>query len=486
MIVVSVSAWFGLAWKRGRSLRVWALLVVAATGPATVLGEETKGPCGCDAEERFATNGELLTYIRKLEERISQLEARVAGTSGAATASGSDVALLPERASSAARADRPNRPEDLGRLSDAFTANFFLDGYYGYNLNRPLGRINLLRAYDVTSNNFTLSQGGVVLESLPDVENGRRYGGRLDLQFGQATETLQGGAQNEPRPQVYRNIFQAYGTYDFPVGSGLNVDFGKFASALGYEGNYAKDQINYSRSYWFNFLPFYHTGFRTTYEFTDTVSLTNWVANGANQTEDFNGFKSTAFLLNLKPAEGISWNLNYYVGREGRDLVPILNPGFPVLPTQPGLSVTPVDRAPDGRLQVFDTYVSAVVGKKLLLVGELDLVTGRTFRYEALARASGGAAYARYQFTSRFGLGGRFGYINDDGGLFSGTSQKLMDTTLTGTYRLADTVQARLEYRRDLSNRDFFLTDTLGRLKKEQNTLTLGLIWSFGAKSGAW
>jgi hypothetical protein len=41
-----------------------------------------------------------------------------------------------------------------------------------------------------------------------------------------------------------------------PIGNGLTMDFGKFASSLGLEGNYAKDQINYSRSFLFNYLPY--------------------------------------------------------------------------------------------------------------------------------------------------------------------------------------------------------------------------------------
>ena len=53
---------------------------------------------------------------------------------------------------------------------------------------------------------------------------------------------IQGSPANEPRPNVYRNVWQAYGTYVFPVGTnGLQADFGKFASMLGYETNYAKD-----------------------------------------------------------------------------------------------------------------------------------------------------------------------------------------------------------------------------------------------------
>ena len=104
--------------------------------------------------------------------------------------------------------------------------------------------------------------GGARHGSAPDVTAGRRFGRRVDLQFGQATETVQGGPANEPRPDVYRHIWQAYGTYVFPVGRGLQADFGKFASKLGYETNYAKDNNQFSRAYLFNFLPFYHSGLR--------------------------------------------------------------------------------------------------------------------------------------------------------------------------------------------------------------------------------
>ena len=59
----------------------------------------------------------------------------------------------------------------------------------------------------------------VALESVPDADAGRRFGGRVDLQYGQATETLQGNLANEPRPWVYRNIFQAFGTSRLLIGS---------------------------------------------------------------------------------------------------------------------------------------------------------------------------------------------------------------------------------------------------------------------------
>jgi len=210
------------------------------------------------------------------------------------------------------------------------TVNLTVDGYYGYNFNRPLGGINLLRAYDVLSNSFSLNQAAVIFEQAPKVDAGRRFGARLDLQFGQATETVQGSAVNELRPQVYRHIWQAYGTYVVDLGKGLTVDFGKFASALGFETNYTKDNFNYSRSYFFNFLPFYHFGFRTAYPFNDKFTATYWLVNGRNQSEDFNGFKSQAALLTLKPTKHITAQANYYVGQEQRVRTSILNPTFPL------------------------------------------------------------------------------------------------------------------------------------------------------------
>ncbi len=106
-----------------------------------------------------------------------------------------------------------------------FTFAVALDTYYDFNFNRPIGRVNLLRAYDVLSNNFSLNQANAIVESVPDLDAGRRFGGRLDLQYGQATETLQGSGANEPRPWAYSNIFQAYGTLVLPVETRANARF---------------------------------------------------------------------------------------------------------------------------------------------------------------------------------------------------------------------------------------------------------------------
>lgn len=421
------------------------------------------------------TDGErfLLNKITELEARLAALEKR--------------LAIQPAPVQPAAPPPTAVRPETVPeppRWWQDTTASLYFDGYYAWNTNRPVGRVNLLRAYDVTANNLGINQTGVVVERAPKAAS--PWGYRLDLMYGQATETLQGGAQNEPRPQVYRNLFQAYGTYVLPVRRGVTIDFGKWASALGTEGNYTKDQINYSRSYFFNLLPFYHMGVRTTLPVNDRLSVSYWLVNGANQTEDLNGFKSQLGQAILRPAKNLTWTLNYYSGQEQRDLVPSLNPGLPLLPTQPGLSTTGLRPLLRGRLHIIDTYATWNVNSRLLLGGELDYVVNRVEKTGPGQVVTGGAGYLRYQLTGKAYFGQRYTRLNDRAGLFSGTSQSLNDLTSTFGYRPADGFEARLEFRRDFSNAPFFLRRTAGDLARQQSTYTLGLLWWFGGKTGGW
>jgi hypothetical protein len=431
---------------------------------------------------------EMEARIDALEKRVAQLEQELQSTAVAHPPADRQT-VLPAPAPGPQTSAAP--PPSTTEPPPAVDVNLLLDGYYGYNFNNPLGHINLLRAYDVLSDNFTLNQAVVMVERQVDPANGRRFGARLDLQFGEATETLQGNPNNEPRPQVYRHIFQAYGTYVAPFGRGLTLDFGKWASALGIEGNYTQDDINYSRSYFFNFLPFYHFGVRAAYEFTGSLSVQYWLVNGANQSEDFNSAKSQNFEVTFKPVKTLSWTTNYYFGNENISIVPIYNPGPPVLPTQPGLSTNVIQPAPNGLTHIFNTYATWNVTPKLTFALEADDVIHRYLANSAPQRVTGGAAYAQYKFNDRFALGTRAEYLNDPNGLFSGVSQALKENTVTFDYVPSlglpgNGFLVRMEWRRDYSNQPFFLTNIPGVLKKEQNTATLGLIWWFGPHSGSW
>jgi putative OmpL-like beta-barrel porin-2 len=444
-------------------------------------------------QEMQARISKLEAEVSELKVIVSRMQPRVVATDAAAPVS---AAVQPAPVSQPALKQetlqtvlQPGDNKVLSFLRET-TVNVSLDGYYAYNFNDPVGRVNLLRAYDVLSNEFSLNQAGIVFEHAPDAATGRRWGGRLDLQFGQATDTLQGNPANEPRPQIYRNIFQAYGTYIIPAGKGITVDFGKWGSSLGIEGNYSKDQINYSRAYWFDFLPFYHMGVRVSAPISDRFTLNYWVVNGTNQVEATNGFKDELFGFTAKPAKNMVWTMNYYLGQEHPDRA-VVPPTSPI-PVQPGLSFVAITPAPNGKTHIFDSYVTWQTTAKLSFALEGDYFLQRLWKNEAPGQSSapshvaGGAAYVRYQFNPKIALATRAEYLSDRGGLFSGLTQALKENTVTFDYTVADGFLMRYEWRRDFSNKPSFLTDVQNVLSKDQTTATVGLIWWWGRKEGPW
>lgn len=457
--------------------------------------------------------------VRQLEQMVLDLQRRVAvleqenrslrpqTPAAAATGSGpqSAVALavasneirtedsssaVPAQAAAAPASPATSPASELpGTLAGGATLNYYFDGYYEYNFNHPVGRVNDLRAYDVLSNTFSINQADFIFDLEPDLTVHRRYGFRIDLQYGQATETLQGNPANEPRPEIYRNIFQAYGSYIVPVGHGLNVNFGKWASSLGIEGNYAKDQMNYTRSWFFYFLPFYHEGVRTSYTVNDKLALNYWVVNGTNQSEPTNGYRDELFGYVLTPAKSLSWTMNYYLGQENPDTVAANNCPVPV---QPGLCEAPITPAPNGKTHIFDSYATWQATQKLTLAGEGDYYIARTWANAGPGESSapghldGGAAYLQYQLNPRTALAMRSEYLSDSDRLFSNASQDLKEVTGTWKYSLSDNFDAFLEYRHDWSNLRYFITSNPASPSGHQDSATLGLVWWYGGKQGSW
>lgn len=457
----------------------------------------------------------LLTRVTELESELKQRqpassESSEKGVSVSAAVSAAGAATVTPLAASSpawpspaagpgqsASVEAPNEPAVAGNRANldflhGATLNFALDEYYSFNFNSPVGRVNALRAYDVLSNNISLNQADIVFERAPDASSGTPFGVRLDLQFGQATDTLQGNPANEPRPEIYRSIFQAYGTYVAPLGNGLTLDVGKFGSSIGIEGNYTKDQMNYSRAYWFDFLPFYHMGVRASYKVNDELTLNYWVVNGTNQAEATNGFKDELFGFTATPNKKMTWNVNYYFGQEHPDRIEVASSG--PIPVQPGLTFAAISPAPNGKLHIFDSYGTWQAAPKVTFALEGDYVIEREWSstVTALGQSSaplhviGGAAYAKYQFSPKFALAGRAEYLSDRGGLFSGITQALKETTATFDYKLSEGFLMRYEWRRDFSNQPSFFTDKNGVLSKQQQTASVGIVWWFGGKEGAW
>lgn len=475
----------------------YVLMALASLLQGQGQAQQTASRAANDSPENLQRRVEQLeTEVSELKQIVKQLQSSesvavgrfpVPAPAQSGTATEAMAAPLPQVAVAPAAGEKDHKAADF--LRDT-TINLGLDTYYEYNFNNPVGRVNLLRAYDVLSNEFSLNQASVVVEHAPDVSAGRRWGARLDLQFGQATDTLQGNPSNEPRPDIYRNIFQAYATYVAPIGRGINIDFGKWGSSLGIEGNYTKDQMNYSRAFWFDFLPFYHMGARVTIPLNDRFSIDYWIVNGTNQVEATNGFKDELFGFTAKPKKSVNWTFNYYLGQEHPDRVAATNCG--PIPVQPGLCFTAINPAPNGRTNIFDSYATWQAAPKLTLVLEGDYFIERLWKNAAPGESSapshvdGGAAYIQYQLNPRFALATRAEYMSDRGGIFSGLTQAVKENTVTFDYKLSDGFLMRYEWRRDFSNQPSFYSNVQGIFNKSQNTVGVGLVWWWGGKEGAW
>jgi len=473
---------------RSSILPLFAFLFFAPS--VLVLQAQTTDTALARAAEIHELRQELIAInarLTKLEDAETTNTANVAPDENAAALRAASATLSTGNAPPKASETQALTTTDRATLDffNGTTINMFVDGYYAYNFNNPIGRANLLRAYDVSSNAFSLNQADFIIEHAPDPANGKRFGARIDLQFGQATETLQGNTANEARPEIYRNIFQAYGTYVAPIGSGLSIDFGKWASSLGIEGNYTKDQMNYSRSYWFDYLPFYHAGIRASYAFTPRISGHYWMVNGTNQTEALNNFKDEMLGFEVKPRKSIDWVLNYYLGQEHPDFEYVTT-AAPGLPEQQGLPFQPIVNPPKGKLHIFDSYATWTASPKLTFALEGDYVISRDQTYSAPMHTDGGALYARYQFNPLLAVAGRTEYLSDRGALYSGKVQALKEFTFTFDQTVANGFLVREELRHDYSNQPYFLTDTLGNLSNSQTTATIGLVWWFGGKQGVW
>jgi len=180
--------------------------------------------------------------------------------------------------------------------------------------------------------------------------------------------------------------------------------------------------------------------------------------------EDFNGFKSTHFMLSKSFGKSLTWTGGYYAGREGREASPETG----------------------GRTHIVDTYLSWSATPKLTLAGEGDYMVVRTRADSSPAHLTGGAAYVRYQLLPAVYLAGRYEYVSDRGGILSGATQALKEATITASYQPVNGFQIRWEFRHDDSNQPFFPARASGIVRKEQNTALVGLLWWLGGKQGAW
>jgi uncharacterized coiled-coil protein SlyX len=160
------------------------------------LPQESATPSAIDEQDPAKLSRqvtELSALVQKLQARLNDLEEKLKAVERSPTTASSSQDENAQQEPTLAKsftdqATSPQNPvERDANILRGTTVNFLLDGYYGYSFNNPIGRANLLRAYDVSSNAFSLNQADLVIENAPHPAHAKRFGLRFDLQYGQAT-----------------------------------------------------------------------------------------------------------------------------------------------------------------------------------------------------------------------------------------------------------------------------------------------------------
>ena len=320
-----------------------------------------------------------------------------------------------------------------------------VDGYYTLNFNHPQTGTNGLYNFNFDGNAASLNLAKITFEMAP-----APVGFRLDIAGGKAMKWI---SATDPAPGAFRYMEQAYISFKPPKAKGLEVDFGKFVTAMGAEVIETKDNWNYSRSLLFAWaIPYYHMGVRMSVPVGKHFTGGIHVVNGWNNLWDNNTGKSVGFMGNVNVGK-VTWSNNYMMGPEKTDT----NKGY---------------------RHVYDSTVLVNANAKTSFYLNFDYGLDR--RIGGGSDKWGGVAGAfRYQASSKVAVASRLEWFKDATGFNTGVPQNAREFTLTLEHKSTNWLLSRVEYRHDWSDKNYFDRGRGQMVYKNQPTLTIGMIAYF-------
>lgn len=320
--------------------------------------------------------------------------------------------------------------------SGKLTISGYVDVYYQYNLNNPsqqqgMAFENVGRIFDVKHNTFSLGLAQTKFAYTTDKSEVV-----VDLTYG--PNSALGNFGNVAGGNDLM-IKQAYMSYMFT--DKLNVTIGQFGTHIGYELIDAPLNYNYSLSYLFGNGPFYHTGAKASYAFSESFGIMAGVVNGWDAMYDFNGTKSGIAQVYVAPTDALNIYVNYIGGNEKNGL------SFPTL----GSPSAPLGSTAKTVSHLFDLTATYQLTDAFKLGLNAAYGMGANIRTDAAqldgfskGEWGGAALYADYRFSEFFGLGLRAEHFNDNDAVryisssFGGVGCTMNAVTLTGDLKFMD------------------------------------------------
>jgi len=294
-----------------------------------------------------------------------------------------------------------------------------------------------------------------------------RWGMQFGLQAGVDTDRLIPDPPPEPvsNADFYRHLSRANASYLFPVGNGLRFTGGLINSYVAYESYLALQNVNYTRAYITDNVPYFFFGLEGYYPLNENLNVSLYAVNNWD------------YLLhpNERPSYGlqVAWGLS------------------PETTFTQNLFFGPDQE--DTSLEFWRFFSDSILEWKkdpFLLAVSFDIGTEK--QAEQVGNPSdywmAAALWAAWRITEPLTLAFRPEFFYDPDGLITGARQTLQAYTLTLKYEftpaVSHTLAAALEYRYDHSTGPDggFYKGADNRLVPDQHLLILALMWHFGKK----
>ena len=179
-----------------------------------------------------------------------------------------------------------------------------LDVGYLHDSNYPANHLFRSRGTTFWVNGVQVNMSTLYLTKPPAEKS--RWGVQLTLQAGKDADVF-GFSATAPNLSGYKVLRQLGPTsVSYLVGKGLTLQGGIFSSFIGYDGLYAKDNLNYTRPWGADFTPYLMLGVNGQYPFSPTVTGTLFVVNGYFHLAHANDVPSVGGQIAYKPAATVT------------------------------------------------------------------------------------------------------------------------------------------------------------------------------------
>jgi hypothetical protein len=355
----------------------------------------------------------------------------------------------PEEPAKAAEPPAPERKLSVGAL---------MDGVFAYNFNQPADHANFFPGVGTSAkrhNEATINLAQLTVELPP-----APVGFKLSLGFGTGPEVVHAAEVRgiATSSDVWRNVIQASAQWQTKVGRGLLLEAGVYPSHIGMESFQTHLNWNYTRSWLGELSPYYQTGLKVAYPFSERWSGQLHVLNGWQMIGDVNRGKSFGAQL-AYGGERLSVSFNGIVGPELADN--------------------------DDDLRALGDVVLTWKATKSFSLGLSGDVASEGRPEGDDVSWWGVGLYGRFAPPeSRTALALRTEYYDDGDGAISGIPQTLEEVTVTVEHRPVDRLILKLEGRYDHSSAQAFVSDELdldgAPLRRDsQFLLLLGAVVTF-------